>query len=1049
MIKPNYLPSCNQKPVHAKGIISILLLATCLQITAQEQLSVQKTPASSSGMQIALNINAHNGDRYNYTTDALLETRITGKVTSETGEALTGVSVSVKGSTAGTSTSKEGNYAITVPDNATLVFSSVGFESREVSTAGQTVINVALTRVVAALEQVVVVGYGTQRRRDLTGAVASVKGEELAKQPVQTATQALQGKTAGVQIISSGQPNSQPVVRIRGTGTMLAGADPLYVVDGNLTTDIRNINNSDIVSVEVLKDASAAAIYGMRAGNGVIIITTKQGKTGKAQVSYNGNIGFRQAAHKVKMANADQYLDYLKDAAPTANFPAGNGTTDWFGAILRNAFEQSHNLSVSGGTDAVKYYFSAGYFGDEGIIRTNKFERMTIRSNNIYTISPKLKLNSQISFTQGNTQDIASGVLSGVYNGAYRANPLVPAKIGSKYGNTSAFGNVGNPLLSLDKNDNRLLQNRLQGNFSIDYAPFSFLKLRSAGNADMSFDNRREYGYQFASDTTIFTVAGGNQRRDQSQLDITRNNSTRLIWDNTATFAQRFNRHDVSLLGGVLAERYTSESVTGERRNVPASRDLWYLNVGDPNSAVNGNSGELIKRLSYIARLNYGFDQKYLLTASLRYEGTSLFSKDNRHLASPAIGAAWVISKEDFMNNQKFFQFLKVRASWGRVANDQIASSSFINTLSSNQLYYFGGQPYLGTALEEIKDKNLKFEISEESDLGLEFTSMHGKLTGEVTYYDKKTKDALVNVTIPGILGDPDQISVTNAASFSNKGLEVNLGWRDRLSAGLSYNISGNITFNTNKVIGLNQGQPLRAGGVGQQSFTTYSTNNQPIGSFYVLQALGVFQTQDEVNNYKSKNGLVIQPDAHPGDLKYLDADGDGKIDQTNDRVFAGSYQPKFYYGINTGLTYKGFDISADFFGNAGNKVYNGKKAFRYETTDNIEASYANKRWKANRPSQTDPSTIQSNTPASTYFIESGAFFRLNNFTVGYTLAKGVSHIVGISSVRVYVTSQNLFTATRYSGFTPELPAGPLDSGIETNAYPTTRTFAFGLNVTF
>ena len=979
----------------------------------------------------------------------IADIRVTGKVVDSAGTGLPGVSVRVRGSsTLGTQTDATGSFALTVADNATLVVSSVGYETQEVPVGGQTTITVTLKGSTAALEQVVVVGYGTQRKRDLTGAVASVKGDELVKQPVQTPTQALQGKTAGVQIISSGAPNSQPVVRIRGTGTMLAGADPLYVVDGVLTTDIRNINNSDIVSVDVLKDASAAAIYGMRAGNGVIIITTKQGKSGKAQVTYNGNIGIRQVGHKVKMADATQYQDYLKDAAPTASIPANPVNTDWFGAILRTSLQQTHNVAVSGGGETVKYYFSAGYFGDQGIVKNNDYQRLTVRSNNIYTISSKLKMTSQLSFSQGNTQDVDLAAL-GVYNNAYRANPLIPATVGSKYGNTSAYGNVGNPVLSLDKYNNKLIQNRLQGNVSLEYSPVSFLKLRSSGNIDMSFDNRKEYAYQYTADSTTFNVTGGNQRRDLSQLNLTRNNATRLIWDNTATFAEKFNRSDVSFLAGALVEKYKTESVTGQRQNVPASPNLWYLNVGDPSTAVNGNSGTLVSRLSYITRLNYGFDQKYLLTASLRYEGTSLFSEQNRWLASPAVGAAWVISKEDFMDNQNIFQFLKARASWGRVANDQIASSSYINTLTSNLLYFFNNQPVYGTALEQIKDKNLKFETTEETDLGLEFTSLHGKLTGEITYYDKKTKNALVNISIPGILGDPDQLSITNAASFSNKGVEVNLGWKDNISRKFSYNINGNITINRNKIVGLNQGQPLRAGGVGQQSFTTYSTNGQPIGSFYVLQALGVFQTQDEINNYKNKSGTIIQPNAKPGDLKYLDKDGDGKIDPTADRVFAGSYQPKFYYGINSGITFSSFDLSADFFGNAGNKVYNGKKAYRYETTDNIEASYADKRWKANRPSTTDPNTIPGNTPASTYFIESGSFLRLNNLTLGYTIAKSALQRAKISNIRIYLTSQNLFTATSYSGFTPELPAGVLDSGIETNAYPTTRTFAFGLNVNF
>lgn len=982
---------------------------------------------------------------------------IRGKVSNESGAPMANVSVQVKGGTRGTTTDADGNYTITVSDLSILVFSYVGYDNTELPVTGKTTIDVSLQPAKQQLDDIVVVGYGTQRKRDLTGAVASIKGPELAKQPVQTPTQALQGKAAGVQIISSGAPNSQPIVRIRGTGTMLAGADPLYVVDGVLTNDIRNINNADIVSVDILKDASSQAIYGLSGGNGVIIITTKQGKTGKATVSYSGDVGFRQVSHRVKMADTQQYTDYQKDASPSLVIPGNPANTDWYDAILRTAVQQNHVLSVSGGSEAVKYYFSAGYFGDDGAVLDNKYHRYTVRSNTTYTITPKLKLINQLSFASGQTNDVN---LVNTYNDAYRASPVIPSKIDGRYGNTSAFQNVGNPLIDIEKINNTLYDTRVQGSFGLEYKPIRALTLKSVFNADWVGSNRKTYNYQFyqAGDTTTFLTQGGNQRNDQSQLTVRRDNNFIYTWDNTATFTQSFNKNDITVLGGFLVYGAHTEYLTGTVKNVSPNPDLWYLYAGDPNTATNDNLATISHKISYLGRVNYAYDQKYLLTASVRYDGTSKFSTENRYQASPSVGVAWIISRENFMKDQQLFNLLKIKASWGRVANDNIDPALFIVTATPNIPYFFNGQPILGTAIQDIKDKNLKWETLTETDLGFEFGMLKNRLTGEFTYYNKKTSDALIKVNIPGILGDPDGQYITNAASFSNKGYEFALNWQDNISKDIKYNVGFNGTFNKNKINDLKQGQPLFDGGVGQQGFITYSYQGVPIGTYYVLQSLGVFQSDADVAGYKGKDGTPIQPDAHAGDLKYADTNGDGKIDG-NDRVNAGSYQPKFFYGFNLGITYKSFDLGADLYGTVGGKIYNGKKAYRYDSRDNIEAGYADKRFTATHPSNTDPITINTNTPASTYFVESGSFLRMNNLTLGYTLSAKELGKSFISSLRFYLTSQNLFTITKYSGFTPELVGSttssttlntsPLSQGIELNAYPTTRTFAFGVNVTF
>lgn len=994
-------------------------------------------------------------------TEINIAVPVKGTVRDKEGNPLPGVTIQVKGTSIGTVSQPDGTYTLNAPDaNVTLVFSFIGYDPQEIPLQGKTELDVVMSAGTSQLEQVVVVGYGTQRKRDLTGSIGSVKGEEITKQPVNTATQGIQGKVAGVQIISSGAPGSQPLVRVRGTGSMLAGAEPLYVVDGVLTNDIRNINTADIVTMDILKDASSAAIYGVRAANGVVIITTKRGRAGKMEVSYNMTAGFREVANLVKMANADQYKDYLADAAPNVAIPPYNVSTDWYDAVLRKGFQQTHNISLTGGSEKFLYYFNAGFLTDEGIVNTNKYDRFTIRSNNEYNITDKLKFVAQFSYMTAKTRYVD---LADIYNNTYRAAPVIPVKQNGKYGNTAAFGNVGNPVLTIDKNDDRLKENRLQGTAYLEYSPWKFIKLRSSMSVNQSFYNRKRYGYQFLNDESTFLIAGGNQQRPESNLTMVREQNQDWVWDNTATFQQRFGDHDLTVLAGYTAQQYTAEYIEASRRNVPMSEDLWYLIAGDPNSSTNTAEGDKYTRTSILARLNYAYKDKYLLTASFRNDASSRFPSENRNGYFPAVGVGWVLSQEEFLSEQKVFDFLKLRGSWGRIGNDNIESNLYILTGTTGQLYFFGGRPTLGTSLSDIKNRNLKWETTEEYDVGLEFSSIGRRLTGEINYYNKKTIDALVGVRIPGLLGDPDNEYITNAGSFSNKGWEFTLQWKDNISEDFDYTFGGNLTFNKNEVIGLNQGQPLFRGGVGQQGNVTQTASGHPIGSFYMLEAQGVFVDQAAIDAYVNKDGGKIQPNAQPGDLKYRDANGDGLISDA-DKIFAGSYQPKFYYGINAGVNYKGVDLSLDFYGNAGNEVYNGKKAFRYESTDNIEASYADNRWRADRPSSTDPRILTANMPASTYFLESGSFFRLNNVTLGYTLPKSLLERIKFERIRVYLTSQNLFTAKQFSGFSPEMistnpksngfislqnSSSPLEAGIELRPYPTTRTYAIGLNVTF
>ena len=985
------------------------------------------------------------------------DTRVSGRVINSTGQPVPGVSVKIKGSASGTSTSADGTYTLSVPDGATLVFSSIGFEDEEVPVNGRTTVDVTLRSSTRILDQVVVVGYGTQRRRDLTGSVTTVRGVDIARQPVQTATQAIQGKVAGVQVIASGEPNSLPTVRLRGTGTTLGGANPLYVVDGVITDDIRNINSADIVGMEVLKDASATAIYGMRAANGVLIITTKKGRVGKTVFAYDANVGIREATDLVDMAGENLYAGYINEA----NRYYGSGTdlvaasnlkgynTDWYDAILRRAFEQNHNLSLSGGSDKITYFLSAGYLSDEGILEKNKYNRFTLRSNNEYTLSKKLKLTSLISYSRGD----ADNPQFDAFSNAYRAAPYVASKIGNRYGNTSLAGNVGNPLLQIDKNYSKTLVNRLQGNMALEYKPITALTLRSAIGVDMDFTKSTAYAYQFlTADSSVFLNTGGNQSQPVSNLSLTKNDASRWIWDNTATYAKTFGKSNLTVLGGITSEQFKFNSVVGTVKGAPANKDQWYLDAGTSGTQTVVNTGDKYTRNSYLGRVNYGYDSRYLVTASIRADGTSKFGSDNRWGYFPSVGAGWNISSESFMKDQKIFNNLKIRGSYGRVGNDNIASSLYYSIAKQNIPYYFGGTVFQGIAFDDITDKNLQWEITKEADLGLDFSILKNKLSGTFDYYDKKTDNALIYIALPGILGDPDNKYLTNATNISNKGVELSLNWTDKIAKDWTYSISGNIAHNKNNIEKLNGGQPLIGDNVGNYAVTR-TDNGHQIGAYYLREAIGVFQTEAQV-------AASAQKDAKPGDLIYRDISGaagvpDGKIDDY-DRSYQGSYQPKITYGFGGSVGYKTFDLNFGMYGTSGSKIYNGKKAVRgtNQLTDNIEADVARDRWTPNNPNSGVPRATLGALPASSYFLESGDFLRLNNLTIGYTIGKNMIERAHINSFRVYITAQNLFTITPYTGFTPEVQAAAgdktnLNQGVDVNTYPSTRTFAFGVNVGF
>ena len=979
------------------------------------------------------------------------DVQVTGKVTGASGEALTGVSVTVKGSTRGTATDANGSYKLTVLPDATLVFTYVGFVTQEVMVNNQTEINVQLKPSGSQLNEVVVVGYGTQRKIDVTGSVAHVAGAEIAKQPVLTATQAIQGKVAGVQVVSSGQPGSMPQVIIRGAGTLLAGVNPLYIVDGIWTDDITNINSADILAVDVLKDASSCSIYGVRGANGVVLITTRQG-SGKMKVSYNNNIGIQQAAYVLPMANAAQYLNYLQATIglPTAPTPYN---TNWFNQVLRNAFYQNHNLSVSGSTAQDKYALSVGYLDNNGIIIDNSYKRYTVRFNNEFTPTSFIRIGSTASFANQSTQNVPTGVIT---EDAYRAAPLVASMVNGKFGNTSQYQNVGNPILDAQNTNDLSHKNTLQANAFVEVKPLPFLSIKTEFNDELVFSDERAYTYLHPNDTSFFTSNGGTQGASRSSLSASSGRAYHWVWTSTINFNKTFGMHKLGILAGTEAQKMYGTSISGSVFDVPAVQSEWYLQDGNASTAQNGSSVSESTTNSYLGRVSYSYDDRILFTGNFRADGSSVFRPGHQWGYFPGASIGWIITREDFMRSQDIFQYLKIRASYGELGNSNVpADGSVLTTIGNLPYFYNSGTSasgvLVGAVTPQIKDLNIQWEVTKEADFGFEYSILKDHLTGEFDIYDKRVNNALIDVQVPGTFGSQaNPFSSTtpgdvlyNAAEIDNKGIEFSTRWHDNINSKLSYYIGGNVSFNKNRVVNLNGGLPIFDGNINGY-FTTESKAGYPIGSFFMRKAVGVFQTQDQINNYKDKNGNVLQPGANPGDLMYQ-FNSNGQLDT----AFLGAYAPKIYAGLSAGVTYKSFDLSFDLYGNFGNQVYNGKLQSRVVYTDNIERSVATSYWTPSNHSNTQPSANAGNQPASSYFMASGEYIRINNITLGYNMP--ASLLKGqrvVTSLRVFINAQNPVTQKKYGGFSSELPgSSPTNAGIDLNTYPTTRTFAAGLNV--
>lgn len=970
------------------------------------------------------------------------EPTVSGRVTNLDGQPVEGASVSVKNVTGrGTTTNANGEYSLTVPDDAVLIFSYVGLADREEVVAGRARIDVMLTPAARTMDEVVVVGYGSLRRSQVVGSVAKVSGTEITKQPVLTAAQGLQGKASGIQIIASGAPGSQPQVRIRGTNTVQGDANPVYIVDGVITDNIVGINNADIESIEVLKDAASQAIYGSRAANGVVLITTKRGRSGRTRIDLNSFVGVKSMTSKVEMADAQTYAQFTNEARGYDNqpplFPDLNALeydTDWFDAVIQNGMIQNHSVSVSGGTERTTYYFSAGYFQDEGIVKNQDFKRMNFRLNNTYKLASFLDFghNLNLSFTRAFNKP-------NPFTDAYRNAPTTPVRFpDGDYGLLVGLS-VANPVKANELTHNTSNGNRMQGDVYAVLRPINGLSLRTSFAFNRNDNNGLVYNYPYRSVGPIFA-------ENISSLSISSGTGFYYNFDNNATYNRRFDEnHEVVATVGYSAERTRTRSSSARGDSVPVERNLWYIDRARPTSITANSGGSLIRRASFYSRLTYTFDNKYSVSGVLRRDGSSNFPVNNQWGTFFSLGGSWVITREKFMEDVDWLDELRLRGGYGRLGNDRVPGTvASLNPFSPAGFYDFGGGTFPlapGATFNQVRDASVSWEVTKGVDVGLEFTALNRRLSGEVAYYNKLS-NVYIPVTLVALAGDNDNSVFSRAANVRNDGVELGLNWRDKAGSDFSYNLGFNVTFNRNNVEDVIGSLLLRGGSLGNGEVVTYTVEGREIGSFWVYDVIGIFESQDHVDNTPRITGTK------PGDFIFRDVNEDGVINDL-DRIFVGSYQPKMYYGINAGFNWKALDFSIDCYGNAGNKVYNGKKAIRLGN-DNIEADRARDRWTPGNTTGSQPRASNTIPKPSTYFVESGNFFRINNITIGYSLPAPKWNI-GMSTLRVFASAQNPVIIKKFSGFTPELPGGnnSLDAGIELGIYPVSTTYMLGVNVTF
>ena len=958
-------------------------------------------------------------------SSALAQTRVTGRVTDPTnGEALIGVSVIEKGTSNGAITDVDGNFVLNVSDpNAVLVANYTGFTSLQVPLAGRTSVEIALKEDSGLLEEIVVVGYGVQRKSDLTGAIGTVKAKDIERIPVASVEQALQGKIAGVYVSpASGEPGRGATIRIRGTGTF-NNASPIYVVDGMILDDISFVNPQDVASIEVLKDASATAIYGNRGSNGVILITTKRGTKGrKAVVSFSSYYGTQQIAKKLSLANASQFAQmYNEVQGNTTTFPdpsALGAGTDWQDVIFRDAPIANAQLSVNGEWKKLNYNVSGNYFNQQGILENSGFDRYTGRFNGEYPILKSIKIGTNLAFST----DLRKGTGGGVLGGAYRMPPVYAAFDSTgKFSDPTKFGqSIGNPAADLFyKSDQEARVNRWVGTVHADWTFLKDFTFRT----NFGFDNRAERFHYFEP---VFMVTSSQLNNLERTTRDTTNEST-WLWENTVNYNKEWEDLRLNVLAGQSAQEYNY------------GKTNFVNGLLQPNGKTNSDWA----MMSYLARANVTLLDRFLFTASFRADGSSRFPKDNRWGYYPSVAAGWNIAQEPFMRGQKIFDRLKLRASWGITGNDKTSLYPSLGIITDELYSAFGDTIQPGATLVNPANAKVRWETTRQTDIGLEFALLGGRFTAEIDWYQRFTFDILSTLPIPDYVG-AGNFPVVNSAQIKNTGWDFTLQWRETKGK-VSYNLGLILSPVKNEVGKINQGKSeIFDAQTGQGDFATRTTIGAPIGAFYGYQVAGVFQNVDEIAtlpNFGSEK---------PGDFRFADLNGDGKLD-ASDRTYLGSPIPTLTYGFSAGLEAFGLDIAADFFGVKGNKVVNAKAVSRFDTP-NWETIWYDNRWTGEGTSNTVPRVTNGghNYRMSDFLVEDGAFFRLRSIVLGYSLPKRWVSQIGMNRARFYASGTNLWTKQAYSGFTPEFPNdSQFRAGIDNLSYPMAKTMLVGLDVTF
>ncbi len=991
--------------------------------------------------------------------------KVTGKVTDANGNAVPGVTVMVKGTTTGTVTDADGQFAIDAPDNkAVLAFSFVGYTTIE-QPANQKVVNVVLREDIKRLEDVVVIGYGTQKKADLTGSVATVSPEKLNQGVTQSVAHALQGQAAGVTVIqNSGEPGGGVEIRIRGAGSINDNS-PLYVVDG-IVGGIGGLNPADIESMSVLKDAASAAIYGSRGANGVIIVTTKKGKRNqKTSVSFNTSQGIQSVWKMPTSLDAAQRNIIHKEALTNDNAPSDDTRwayyndpqnavtrTDWFKEVLKPAYISSQDFSVQGGSEKSSYLLSLGYLDNNGIVMNTNYKRYNVRFNSQHEIAKDLTFGENFSVIMtdqkgADTRGGYDGVLSSaLFN--MRNTPVWADQANLLYGTPT--GDFPNPVASLNVKDNRNKGTSIGGNMYLEYKILKVLTLKT----DIGYSAGYSHGKSFQA----IAKGGGRGLMNKNSLSEGYSNYRQWEWNNTLAFDKRIDKHHFAALAGASMESDGSDYInSGTVQDFSdESPSLRYINnaTSFPNH-VSGSAGDNAL-LSYFGRVSYEFSDKYLLAANFRADGSSKFAEDKRWGTFPSVSGGWRISKENFFSGlTNTVSDLKLRASWGQLGNDKIPGYQYYSTIGSVGSPTLNGSAFTAVAQNRYANPSIQWEVTTQTDFGIDANFLNDRLTFTADYFDKQTTDVLVQVPLVLSLG-VGQAPFRNAGQVSNKGFDLGLTYRNR-DHEFKYAITANLAHVKNefKTFGVAGDKEIFAANYKNVNVGRIA-EGQAIGHFYVLNALGLFQSQSEVDNYK-KDGNKIQPNAVAGDVKFEDRDGDGQI-SSNDRFNAGNSFPTLTYSLNLTAEYKGFDMSMMWIGSQGNKIFNGLKlggTFLQGESYNSSPEILD-RWTPSNTNTLIPRAtfrdLNNNKNYSTLYLEDGSYARLKYFTIGYTFDKKITG-EKIQKLRLFVTAQNLITITNYTGFDPEVGSyGDFSNnmyGVDTGNYPQPRTFMLGLNFNF